>query len=158
MLSKERHQTATGPGAARADVCKLGPHSINDCRLRYHRPSRLGVQGMLVDIPVHTTLAAAIANIPQHYITFLQTSHGKTRSASGLGNYMKSWCIEASLPNCTSFGLRRACEKRIQEAGHLEQPIAAVLGYVSTTTPHKRVGMSSRAHLADTAITAMPSL
>lgn len=138
-------------GAGRSDVTTFGPDNIKVGRLRYSRPKCLDRLGVEVDIPLTSELLACIEPLMTTK-TFLQTTTGKRRSPNGLGNAMQTWCNDAGLKNCTSQGLRKACARRIGEAGLYEQPIAAVLGYVSTTTPHKQLGMSDRSYLADLAI------
>ena len=138
-------------GASRSDVTTFGADNVDGGRFRYSRPACLERAGVSVDIPVHTELQACLDPLMQND-TFLQVWNGKQRSPNGLGSSMRGWCDEAGLPHCSSHGLRKACARRIGDNGLHEQPIAAVLGYVSTTTPHKQLGMSSRSQLADLAI------
>jgi hypothetical protein len=141
-------------GAGRADVTTFGPGHIRDGRLMYSRPACLDREGVVVDVPLHPALVACIEPLMGHK-TFLQTYQGRQRSPNGLGTAMRGWCDEAGLKHCSSNGLRKALARRIGNSGLQEQPIAAALGYASTTTPHAQIGMSNRSQLADLAIAAI---
>lgn len=141
--------------ASRADAVTLGPANMQAGRIRYSRQKMKTRDGVLVDIPMHPYLKKVLEALPDGLQTFLQTTQGKARMANGMGTAMRGWCDQAGLPQCSSHGLRKACERRLGEAGMKEQEIAAVLGYVNTTTPHLRLGMGNRRELADKAVSAM---
>ncbi|WCR07328.1 tyrosine-type recombinase/integrase [Paracoccus fistulariae] len=42
---------------------------------------------------------------------------------------MRDWCNGAGLPQCTSHGLRKACARRLAEAGAIPHEIMAVAGH-----------------------------
>lgn len=134
---------------------KLGPVNVRGGRIRYSRQKMKTRDGILVDMPIHPYLKTVLDALPEGQTTFLQTTHGKARSANGMGTAMRTWCDAAGIPQCTSHGLRKACERRLGEAGMKEQEIAAVLGFVNTTTPHLRLGMGNRRELADKALSTM---
>ena len=101
-------------GAARVDVVKLGRGNIRDGRLRYARQkTRKNPTGVEVNIPIHPTLEAALATVPNDAFTFLQTAQGKARTPNGLGTRMRQWCDKAGLPLCSSHGLRKAICRRL---------------------------------------------
>jgi integrase len=141
--------------ASRADAVTLGPANVRDGRISYSRQKMKTRDGILVDIPIHPYLKTVLDALPEGQTTFLQTTQGKLRTANGMGTAMRTWCDAAGLPQCSSHGLRKACERRLGEAGMKEQEIAAVLGFVDTTTPHLRLGMGNRRELADKAVSAM---
>ena len=142
-------------GASRADAAKMGRHHIYNERLRYSRHDTKDRAGVPVDIPVHPFLASCLEAVPADHKWFLQTSTGRAPAPGTVGNYMRDWCDAAGLKQCSAHGLRKACERRLGEAGLLEQPIASVMGLVNTTTPHTRIGMGVRPELADQAITRL---
>ena len=136
-------------GANRRTAVGLGPHNLTADRFRYVRHQSSGATHLTaVDIPLHPDLREALRHAPAEVDTFLETALGTQRRASGLGNAMRDWCDQAGIGNCTSFGLRYACRRRLIEAGATEQEIAAVLGYSDTTTPHEAKGMGHRPALA----------
>jgi hypothetical protein len=143
-------------GASRKDTAVMGRGDVCDGRISYSRQATKLRAGVLVDIPIHRALAECLARVPSEFEFFLQTAHGTAPTPGTIGNYMRDWCNEAGLSHCTSHGLRKACERRLGEAGMKEQEIAAVLGFVNTTTPHMRLGMGDRKKLANIAISTMP--
>ena len=142
-------------GASRRDVVTFGPSNITEDRFRYLRCKTAGREAIQVDIPIHPPLQecinSCIATAPD-YQTFLQTDHGKQRSSAGFGSLIRKWCDEAGLRQCTAHGLRKACARRLKEAGVIEQELASVLGYADATNAHAIIGMGDRTTLADRAI------
>ena len=68
---------------------------------------------------------------------------------------MRQWCDDAGLKQCATFGLGKACARRLKEAGVMEQELASVLGYANATTPHSIIGMGDRTALADAAVSSL---
>ncbi|MCB1471207.1 MAG: tyrosine-type recombinase/integrase [Rhizobiaceae bacterium] len=143
-------------GTSRREVVGLGWHNLTGDRFKFVRHQNASHKHLtLIDIPLHPDLRAILDNLPSNQKTFLQTNAGKPRSAAGLGNKMREWANAAGLSNCTSHGLRKACARRLAEAGAREQEVAAVLGYSDTTSPHVIVGMGHRPELADEGFAAL---
>jgi len=140
-------------GAARSDAVRMGWHSVRDGRISYKRLKT----GVTVDIPVHPDLALVLDMLPRTAFTFLQTSSGRSRSANGIGNYMRKWCDEAGLPECSSHGLRKACATRLADAGATPHQIAAVTGHKTLSEVERYTRAAGRADLADTAMDLIPS-
>ena len=138
-------------GAARVDACRLGWQHIKGGRLRYRRAKTIKTTAMLIDIPVHPDLAAVLDTVPRSQMTFLQTVQGKPRSPNGLGNSMRRWCDEAGLPDCSSHGLRKACARRLAEAGCSPHEIQAVTGHVTLKEVERYTRAANRTMLADSA-------
>lgn len=137
-------------GAARVDAVRLGWGNIGrDGRLRYRREKTKRKTPVLIDIPVHPELEAALALVPRDRFTFLQTSRGEARSPNGLGNSMRRWCDAAGLPECTSHGLRKACARRLAEAGATPNMIAAVTGHTTLKEVSRYTAAANRTGLAD---------
>lgn len=137
-------------GAARSDAVKLGWASIEGDRLTYRRKKTRKQSGVVVNIPIHPDLAAVLTTVPRDHFTFLQTAQGKSRSPNGLGNLMREWCDAAGLPKCTSHGLRKACARRLAEAGATPHEIMAVTGHKTLKEVERYAAAAGRARLADT--------
>ena len=116
-------------GAARSDAVALGWGNVRDGRLTYRRKKTCRSSNLVVDLPIRPELAAVLDELPRDGFTFLQTAQGKSRSPNGLGNAMRRWCDHARLPECSSHGLRKACARRLAEAGATTYEIAAVTGH-----------------------------
>lgn len=96
-------------GASRVDVVKLGKGNVRDGRIVYRRQTtRRNPKGILVDVPIHGNLAAALEAAPEGAFTFLETRQGRPapRTASVLG------CASgAMLPGCRR-ARRTDCARR----------------------------------------------
>jgi integrase len=82
---------------------------------------------------------------------FLATAYGKARSPEGLGNKMREWCDQAGLSNCTAHGLRKACARRLAEAGATAHEIMAVTGHKTLAEVQRYTESAMREGLADVA-------
>jgi integrase len=64
------------------------------------------------------------------YLTFLVTQYGAPFSAKGFGEAFRGWCSAAGLPReCTAHGLRKACARRLAEAGCNPHEIMSITGH-----------------------------
>ena len=116
---------------------------------QYRRTKTRRTSDLVVDIPIHPDLAAALELLPCDGFTFLQTAYGKSRSPNGLGNMMRGWCDSAGLPKCSSHGLRKACARRLAEAGATTHEIAAVTGHATLQEVERYTRDAQRSGLAD---------
>ncbi|WP_371055744.1 tyrosine recombinase XerC [Rhodosalinus sp. K401] len=134
-------------GAARVDVVALGWQNLKGDRIEYRRSKT----GSAVSIPVHPDLAEALETCPRHALTFLETARGASRSPRGLGNLMREWCDAADLPLCSAHGLRKACARRLAEAGASAHEIGAVTGHKTLAEVQRYTAEADRDGLADAA-------
>lgn len=137
-------------GAARVDAVKLGPMNLKNGRLEYRRQKTAKTNGILVSIPVHPDLAEVLKDCPPDR-PFLATAYGKSRSPDGLGNMMREWCDKAGLSECSAHGLRKACARRLAEAGATPHEIMAVTGHKTLTEVQRYTESAMREGLADSA-------
>lgn len=112
-------------GQRRSDVVRMGRQHLG--------PSGLDVRqvktGRRLTIPVHPALAAELAHVPPGQMTFLVTQWGPAFSAAGFYGTFREWCDAAGVPRGRSpHGLRKACGRRLAEAGCTEHQIMSVLG------------------------------
>lgn len=139
-------------GAAKADAVQLGWENVVNGRLQYRRQKMLSRAGVLIDIPIHPALQTRLDLIPKEQATFLQTAQGKPRSAAGLGNSMREWCNAAGVEECSSHGLRKACARRLAEAGATPHEIMSVTGHKTLAEVERYTSKVARAGLADKAM------
>ncbi|MGV0820808.1 tyrosine-type recombinase/integrase [Martelella sp. AMO21009] len=141
-------------GAARVDAVKLGAWNIKQTpegdRFEYRRQKTIKSNGVLISIPLHPDLAEVLATCPGDR-PFLATAYGKPRSADGLGNIMRDWCDAAGLSACSSHGLRKACARRLAEAGASAHEIMAVTGHKTLSEVQRYTDAATREGLADAA-------
>lgn len=138
-------------GAARVDAVKLGPMNLKGDRIEYRRQKTAKTNGVLVSIPVHPDLAEMLARCAPDR-PFLATSYGKSRSPAGLGNSMREWCDQAGLSECSAHGLRKACARRLAEAGATPHEIMAVTGHKTLSEVQRYTDSAMREGLADSAL------
>ena len=139
-------------GAARVDACKLGWQNVKDGRIRYRREKTKKKAPVLVDVPIHPDLAAELERLSPGRLTFLETPQGRPRSSNGLGNAMRRWCDQAGLAECTAHGLRKACARRLAEAGATPSEIAAVTGHTTLKEVSRYTAAADRNGLAEKAM------
>ena len=137
-------------GAARVDAVKLGPMNMKGARLEYRRQKTAKTNGVLVSIPLHPDLVEVLANCPTDR-PFLATAYGMRRSPDGLGNLMREWCDKAGLSECSAHGLRKACARRLAEAGATAHEIMAVTGHKTLAEVQRYTETAMREGLADSA-------
>lgn len=138
-------------GAARVDAVKLGPQNIRNGKIEYRRQKTQRSGGVLISIPIHPDLAEVLTGLPNDR-PFLATNKGKERAAAGLGNLMQRWTEEAKLPRCSAHGLRKACARRLAEAGATAHEIGAVTGHKSLALVQRYTEAAGREGMADSAI------
>jgi len=138
-------------GAARVDAVRLGPKNIRNGKIEYRRQKTQRSGGVLISIPIHPDLAEVLTGLPNDR-PFLATKKGTVRAAAGLGNLMQRWTEEAKLPQCSAHGLRKACARRLVEAGATAHEIGAVTGHKSLALVQRYTEAAGREGMADSAI------
>jgi integrase len=112
-------------GQRRSDAVRMGWGDVANGIIRV-RQQKTGTSLM---IPIVPELQEALATLPKDVPTFLLTEYGHPYSPAGFGNWMRDRCNEAGLSNCASHGLRKACARRLAEAGCSHHEIKAITGH-----------------------------
>lgn len=133
--------------ARRGDAVKLGPQHIRSGRLVYRQQKT----GRALEIPIHPQLAEALAATPSQHLTFLVTTQGGPYTPKGFGKLFRRWCIEAGLPQCSPHGLRKACARRLAEAGCSAHEIASITGHKTLSEVQRYTDAANQANLAKAA-------
>jgi len=84
-------------------------------------------------IPIHPALADVLAAVPRNNLTFLVNERGKPFTPPSFGNWFRARCNEASLPQCSAHGLRKAGATRLANAGCTTDQIKAITGHKALT-------------------------
>ena len=112
-------------GQRRSDVVRMGRQHIAGDEMTVRQVKT----GHLIQIPVHPALAAELATVPTDRLTFLVTEAGPAFTPPGFYMRFREWCDAAGVPRGRSpHGLRKACGRRLAEAGATAHQIMAVLG------------------------------
>jgi len=143
-------------GPRRSDVIRLGPQNVSGGRLVY-RQKKTGAE---IDIPLLPQLQAAIAAIPslsgQKF--FLETQFGEAFTETGFYNWFTDKARKAGIPKGRSpHGLRKACCRRLAEAGCSPHEIMSVSGHETLKEVERYTKAANRAQLANSAIAALKS-
>jgi integrase len=109
----------------RGDVVRFGWQHVQGNAIAL-RQEKTDAQLM---IPIHPELAKALAAASKSNMTFLVTERGKPFTAAGFGNWFRDRCNEASLPQCSAHGLRKAAATRLANAGCSTDQIKAITGH-----------------------------
>lgn len=108
-------------------------------------------------IPISNYLEAALADLPKEGGTFLLTEQGRSFTAAGFGNWFRERCNEAGLPHCSAHGLRKACARRMAEAGCTPHEIKAITGHKTDGEVRRYTAKSDQMHLAKSALAKLQS-
>jgi integrase len=112
-------------GQRRSDVVRMGWQHINGDLLSVVQDKT----GVMLRVPIHPKLYAAIGNMPHKNLTFLLTEAGAPFTAAGFGNWFRDRCNEAGLRHCSAHGLRKACATRLANAECTTEQIKAITGH-----------------------------
>jgi len=138
-------------GQRRSDVVRMGRQHYRDGRLSVVQQKG----GAQLVIPVHSELAAILAELPKDNLTYLVTNYGKPFTAAGFGNWFRDSCNEAGLRHCSAHGLRKAAGRRLAEAGCTAHEIAAILGHKTLREVERYTAAAEQARLARAAMHKM---
>jgi integrase len=135
-------------GSRRSDAVMLGLQHIRGGRLHI-RQAKTGAE---VQIPIMPALAAELERVPADRLVFLATSRGVPFTSNGFANSFKDWSRAAGLDHWSSHGGRKACARRLAEAGASAMEIAAVTGHSSLREVERYTAAANRGRLADAAM------
>ena len=108
-------------------------------------------------IPLDARLLGSIeAMPPSDELTFMLTEQGRPfTSGKKFSGRMLQWSREAGLNGCPLHGLRKACCRRLAEAGCSVNQIAAISGHRSLSEVERYTRAADQVALADEAIAKM---
>ena len=140
----------------RSDVIRLGPQHVSGGRLVYKQKKT----GADIDIPLLPQLEAVLAAIPSlsERNFFLETQFGEAFTETGFYNWFTEKARKAGVPKGRSpHGLRKACCRRLAEAGCSSHEIMSVSGHETLKEVERYTKAANRARLANSAIAALKS-
>lgn len=143
-----------------SDARRVGPRNVVKGWLTDFEPQKTSrTTGMKVTAPIAPDLAAAIKAMPiVNEAAYMVTNAGQPhKTAKSLGNYVRDWCDQAGLPDCSSHGLRKACLTRLANLGLDTRTIMGLSGHTSEKEVQTYVDAYNRAKAAERAVTAIDS-
>ncbi|MBJ7532701.1 tyrosine-type recombinase/integrase [Rhodomicrobium vannielii ATCC 17100] len=138
----------------RSDVVRLKRSNLCGGRLVY-RQKKTGAE---IDIPILQQLAVAIEAMPvrEGQELLIETQFGKAFTETGFYNWFTEKARMAGVPKGRSpHGLRKACCRRLAEAGCSPHEIMSVSGHETLREVERYTKAANRAWLADSAIYAL---
>jgi integrase len=139
-------------GQRLSDAIRMGRQHVRDGAIHIVQQKT----GAPVDVPIEPDLAEAFAGAPQGNLTFLVNQYGAPFSAKGFGEAFRGWCRAAGLPGeCTAHGLRKACARRLAEAGCNASGIMSVTGHKTLAEVERYTRAVDRERLAREAMTKL---
>lgn len=115
-------------GQRRSDVLHMGRQHIANGSIRV-KQQKTSVE---LQVPIHSDLQIILDAAPKDHLTFLTTRNGEAFSPAGFSNLFRRWVEAAGLPSgISAHGLRKACCRRLAEAGCTASEIAAISGHTS---------------------------
>lgn len=134
---------------------------LSRMRWDHIRNGRLGVTqqktGTALSIPTHPDLQAAMDawKGSRNGAILVRTTRpaGTALTPESLGNLFARWIDAAGLPKrCVTHGLRKACARRLAEAGCSTKEIQSITGHETLSEVERYTKAASKARLADAAI------
>jgi integrase len=139
-------------GQRKSDVVRMGRQHVRGGRIDVRQQKT----GTRLSLPIHPALWTELDAIPADQLTFLITAEGRAFTAAGFGNWFSNCIREAGLPaGRSAHGLRKACARRLAEAGCTTHEIAAVTGHASLHEVERYTRAADQERLADTAMEAL---
>ena len=136
-------------GQRRGDTILMGRQHVRNGFIAVDQ----GKTGAKLEIPITEDLQAIIAATPCDNLTFLTTERGNRPTGKGFTDWFGKQCDAAGLlPRCTPHGLRKACARRLAEAGCSPHEIAAITGHVSLREVERYTKAVNQKRLAEKAM------
>lgn len=134
-----------GTMAARVDMVRLGLQHVQGGIVSFRRNKTT----VPVDIPMLPELLAAIDAMPKaQHLAFLVTERGQPFSAAGFGNWFRTQCDLAGIPDLSAHGLRKAGATRLAEHGATDHEIMAWGGWKTLREVQRYTAAANRKRLA----------
>lgn len=120
-------------GQRRSDVIRVGRQHLKNGILSIRQQKT----GTAVAIPLHPYLAATLYAQPNDSLTYLLTQYGKPFQPESFTNWFRTCVREAGLREdiatgamgLSPHGLRKACSRRLAQAGCTPHQIKAITGH-----------------------------
>jgi integrase len=119
-------------GVRRSDVVLLGKQHARGGWLKFNQQKNRKRSPVTVEIPILPELQRIIDASPTGDLTFLVSEQNHPFSSAGFGNWFRTRCDEAGLPNCSAHGLRNAGATIAAENGATEHQLMAIFGWATS--------------------------
>jgi integrase len=135
-------------GLRRSDLVKLGRQHVRDGWITIAVQKNRRRKPISIELPIIAVLQNVIAASPTGDLTYLMTEFGRPFTANGFGNWFRRRCNEASLPQCSAHGLRKAGAARAAENGATTHELMAIFGWPTVKEAERYTRAAERKRLA----------
>jgi integrase len=136
-------------GQRAADLIKMGKQHVRDGGINVVQQKT----GTRVWISMHPDLKTVLDATPSDHLLFLISGHGQPfASANSFGNVISRWAKEAGLTGCPLHGLRKACARRLAEAGCSTLEIMSITGHKSMAEVERYVRAANQKRMSQAAM------
>lgn len=140
-------------GQRRSDAATLGPqHRTKTGKISVAPIKSETTTGKRLVIPIHPRFEEELALHQVEGLAYLLTQYGKPFSAPGFTNWFVDQAKAAGLIDRTPHGLRKACSRRLAEAGCTTRQLMAILGWESIAEAERYTRDAGQEKLADQAM------
>jgi integrase len=136
-------------GQRASDLIVMGRQHMRDGRIsvRQHKT------GASLWVPIHSDLQTIIDATPSGHMTLLAAARGVPYTkANSFSKRLNRWAKEAGLAGCPLHGLRKACCRRLAEAGCSTNEIMAISGHKSLKEVERYTKAANQGMLAAAAM------
>ena len=135
-------------GQRASDLIRLGRQHIRDNAIELKQQKT----GTTLAVPLHPELKAIIDASPSTNLLFLTSERGPYASGNSLGQQIRRWAQQAGIHGRSIHGLRKACCRRLAEAGCTAHEVMSISGHKSLVEVERYTKSVSQKVLAEKAI------
>lgn len=132
----------------KSDMVNVGPHNRKGDRLILGHAKNESE----TSIPIAAPLMQALEPFDNTDGPYLQTQFGKAFTGNGFGNWFRTRCDQAGLPQCTAHGLRKAMSRRLAESGATNQQGRSITGHKTDKEFTRYAEKANKSMMADDAM------
>jgi integrase len=142
-------------GVRRSDVVLLGKQHIRVGWLKFTQQKNRSRKLITIEIPILADLQRIIDASPTGDLTFLVSQRGRPFAVSAFGNWFRTRCDEAGLPQCSAHGLREAGATIAAENGATEHQLMAIFGWATSKEAERYTKTAQRKKMAGVAMSLL---
>ena len=142
-------------GARRSDVVLIGKQHVRDGWLKFTQQKNRNRTPVTIEIPILAELQRIIDASPTGDLTFLVSERRRPFAVSAFGNWFRTRCDEAGLPQCSAHGLRKAGATIAAENGATQHQLMAIFGWATSKEAERYTKTAQRKKMAGDAMSLL---
>jgi integrase len=142
-------------GVRRSDVVLLGKQHVREGWLKFTQQKNRSRKPVTIEIPILADDALKVDASPTGDLTFLVSQRGRPFAVSAFGNWFRTRCDEAGLPQCSAHGLRKAGATIAAENGATEHQLISIFGWSTSKEAERYTKTAQRKKMAGDAMSLL---